>query len=166
MIAALIAIAALPHGYTVWGPDPSEDAAVWALFTPVPTPTPTESPPEAPTVAQSGPEAASAVETPNVFPPSPLAPSTCPTVISSALGWAGCAISFCESGWDPSSTGAEGERGYFQVHPRWHYDSTYDPAGNVAAAVRISSGGSDWSAWTTRSVLYSGICPNGRIVPS
>jgi hypothetical protein len=95
-------------------------------------------------------------------PPAPArerAPGGCPVIIFEALGGAGCAISWCESNWNPNATGAEGERGYFQVHPRWHADATYDPAGNVASAVRISRGGADWSQWTTRSVLWTGVCP-------
>jgi hypothetical protein len=66
---------------------------------------------------------------------------------------AALAIARCESGWRTDATGAEGERGLFQVHPRWHPDATYDPEGNARAAMRISSGGTDWSAWTCRKVL-------------
>jgi hypothetical protein len=89
----------------------------------------------------------------------------CPVIIADALGWAGCAVSYCESNWNPNATGAAGERGWFQIHPRYHPDATYDPAGNVAAAVRISNGGRDWSAWTERIVLTTGRCSNGRIPP-
>lgn len=84
----------------------------------------------------------------------------CPALIRDALGEAGCRVSWCESGWDPDATGGEGERGWFQIHPVHGWQSTYDPAGNVAAAVRISDGGANWSAWTTRSVLATGWCPN------
>jgi len=55
----------------------------------------------------------------------------------------------CESKGNPGATGGHGERGLFQIHPV-HPDSTYDPAGNVQAAYRISAGGQDWSAWTCR----------------
>lgn len=89
----------------------------------------------------------------------------CPSVIFTSLGRTGCMISFCESGWNPNVTGAQGERGYFQIHPAYHHDSTYDPVGNVAAAVRISGGGASWSAWSVRGVLSSGICPNGVVYP-
>ncbi len=89
----------------------------------------------------------------------------CPPVVFQALGRAGCMISFCESMWNPGATGASGEMGYFQINPRWHADATYDPAGNVAAAVRISHGGSNWSAWSVRSVLSTGVCPSGVWYP-
>lgn len=89
----------------------------------------------------------------------------CPAIIANALGRAGCMISFCESSWNPNTTGAQGERGYFQIHPAYHADSTYDPAGNVAAAVRISNNGTNWGAWTVRSVLSTGVCPGGLAYP-
>lgn len=88
-------------------------------------------------------------------------PAGCPALIAAALGWAGCAISWCESGWYAGATGLAGERGYFQIHGI-HFDSTYDPAGNVAAAVRISGAGSDWGPWSVRAVLITGVCPNAR----
>lgn len=91
--------------------------------------------------------------------------SGCPALIASSLGHAGCMVSFCESGWNQWATGSAGERGWFQLHPRWHADATYDPAGNVAAAIRISRGGTDWSQWTTRGVLWSGVCPSGVPYP-
>jgi hypothetical protein len=74
-------------------------------------------------------------------------------------------VSFCESGWNPNATGLAGEMGWFQVHPRYHRDATYDPAGNVAAAVRISNGGVDWRPWSVRSVLSTGVCPSGKQYP-
>lgn len=89
----------------------------------------------------------------------------CPELIYNALGIAGCKISFCESGWNPNAIGHAGELGWFQIHPRWHSDATLNPAGNVAAAVRISSGGTNWSPWSVRGVLTSGHCPNGTIPP-
>jgi hypothetical protein len=91
--------------------------------------------------------------------------SGCPLLIKEALGEEGCMISFCESGWNPNATGSAGERGWFQISPIWHHDSTYDPAGNVAAALRISRGGTDWSAWTVVSVLETGVCPGGVAYP-
>lgn len=57
-------------------------------------------------------------------------------------------IMHCESRGDPNATGAAGEMGLMQIHPRWHADATYDPLGNLLAAYRISGGGRDWSAWT------------------
>lgn len=95
------------------------------------------------------------------------APSTCPAIISSTFGWAGCAISFCESGWNPNAVGDSGRAwGYFQIRSDFHHDATFDPAGNVAAAYRISGGGSSWGAWSVRSVLSTGVCPNSTVVPS
>lgn len=73
-------------------------------------------------------------------------------------------ISFCESGWNSNATGAAGERGWFQI-ALVHADSTYDPVGNVTAAVRISGGGANWSAWSVRGVLSTGRCPNGVVYP-
>ncbi len=55
----------------------------------------------------------------------------------------------CESGGNPNATGAAGERGLMQIHPL-HRDSTYDPAGNLLAAFRISGGGTSWGAWTCK----------------
>ena len=77
----------------------------------------------------------------------------CPQTIIDVFGEnapAACAVSLCESGWDPDATGAQGEMGWFQVHPRYHHDATYDPLGNTLAAYRISSGGTDWSQWTCK----------------
>jgi hypothetical protein len=91
--------------------------------------------------------------------------SACPALIEEALGRAGCMIAFCESGWNAGATGASGEMGWFQVSPRYHADATYDPAGNVAAAVRISRGGTDWSQWSVASVLETGVCPTGVPYP-
>jgi hypothetical protein len=74
----------------------------------------------------------------------------CPAVIVEVFGdraETACRVAWCESRWNPDATGAEGEQGLFQVHPRWHPDATYDPLGNALAAFRISSGGIDWSAW-------------------
>jgi len=60
-------------------------------------------------------------------------------------------VMWCESRGNPNATGAAGEMGLMQIHPRWHADATYDPEGNLRAAYRISSGGTDWSAWTCRA---------------
>lgn len=139
--------------------------------TSIPTPSPTpEPPPPPPPTAQ--PVRTAPPPPPPTSPPAPIAAAIttageggCPAVISSALGVAGCMISYCESTWNPNTTGSQGERGYFQIHPRWHADSTYDPAGNVAAALRISGGGASWGAWTTSGVLQTGYCPDGRAYP-
>lgn len=102
---------------------------------------------------------------PTRAPATPRRTTNCPLMIEQALGTAGCMISFCESSWNPNATGPAGERGWFQVHPRYHSDATYDPAGNIAAAIRISRGGTDWRAWSVRTVLYTGVCPSGVRYP-
>lgn len=92
-----------------------------------------------------------------------LIPYGCPVVISGALGVDGCKVSYCESGWDPNAIGGQGELGYFQIHPDFHEDATLDPAGNVAAAARISNDGKNWDAWSVSEVLTNGgLCPNDR----
>ena len=58
-------------------------------------------------------------------------------------------IMACESGGNPNATGSAGERGLMQIHPL-HFDSTYDPEGNLRAAYRISGGGSSFAAWTCK----------------
>jgi len=55
----------------------------------------------------------------------------------------------CESGGNAGATGAAGERGLMQIHPL-HFDSTYDPEGNLRAAYRISGGGYSWAAWSCK----------------
>lgn len=52
----------------------------------------------------------------------------------------------CESGGNPMATGGALERGLMQIHPI-HADSTYDPAGNLRAAARISDYGRTFAAW-------------------
>ena len=51
-----------------------------------------------------------------------------------------------------SRDGAAGERGVFQIIPRYHpsFDASRlrDPAYNIRAAARISQRGSNFSAWT------------------
>lgn len=59
-------------------------------------------------------------------------------------------VAWCESQYYFMATGDAGERGLWQIHPKWHYDSTYDPLGNAMAAYRISSGGTDWTAWSCK----------------
>lgn len=54
-----------------------------------------------------------------------------------------------ESGGRVYATGAQGERGLWQIAPSHGSLSTYDPYGNAKAAVIISNGGADWSQWTT-----------------
>ena len=51
------------------------------------------------------------------------------------------------------------DRGYWQINSIWGALSTYDPAGNARAAVRISHDGTGWSAWTTfNNGAYQGQC--------
>lgn len=66
----------------------------------------------------------------------------------------------CESGGNPWATGSAGERGLFQVMPRYHQAKAdaafgagadlYDPYINTVVASIISAGGSNWAAWTCR----------------
>lgn len=58
------------------------------------------------------------------------------------------AIIQCESYGNPDATGAAGERGLLQIHPIHGSLSTYDPAGNIAAAWIISNYGTDFSPWS------------------
>lgn len=78
----------------------------------------------------------------------------CPAIILEVFGDtyapAACRVAFCESRYNPNATGAQGEMGYFQIHPRWHADATYDPLGNTLAAFRISTGGTQWHAWSCK----------------
>mgnify|MGYP000966845867 FL=1 len=107
-----------------------------------PTPTPTAV--IVPTTTPAGPIVVAAHWNPDVERWRPLVASIFP-------GWAVAKVldvMQCESGGNPNATGAQGERGLMQIHPRWHPDSTYDPAGKLQAAYRISNGGGDWSAWS------------------
>lgn len=64
----------------------------------------------------------------------------------------------CESNGNPNATGASGEHGLMQVHPRYHQAkadqlfgtgaSLYDPFVNLSVAAIISGDGSNWSAWS------------------
>lgn len=151
--------------------DGSGDASIVSPAVPSDrTPQPSTENPGEPTTPAPQPTATPAPATPAPTAPPPAAPppvynGACPALIYNTLGVAGCKISFCESGWNSNAIGASGELGWFQVHPRWHSDATLDPAGNVAAAVRISNGGTNWSAWSVRGVLMSGYCPNGTVPP-
>jgi len=64
-----------------------------------------------------------------------------------------------ESTGRPAATGAEGERGIFQIGTGHGILSTYDPLGNARAAVAISDGGYIFNQWTTfTSGKYRGRC--------
>jgi hypothetical protein len=72
-------------------------------------------------------------------------------------------VAMAESGGQPgaSNTNSNGttDRGYWQINSIWGAQSTYDPAGNARAAVRISHDGTDWSPWVTyTSGAYAGRC--------
>ena len=56
----------------------------------------------------------------------------------------------CESGGRADAVGAAGELGLLQIHPRYHWDATTDPEGNVRAAYRISGGGYDFGPWSCK----------------
>ena len=88
-----------------------------------------------------------------VSPAQATAASGCPATIVSTFGAnapAACAVSFCESGWDPNATGAAGERSYFQIHPVHGVHSTYDPVANTLYAFQLSQGGTNWGPWTCK----------------
>lgn len=105
-----------------------------------------------------------------------LMPS-CPSLIIDKFGdnsYAACAISFCESGWSSSATGAAGEDGWFQLHPVHQARANamfgtavdmHDPVVNVDVAYVVSGGGVSWGPWSVRSVLSTGVCPNGARPP-
>ena len=107
----------------------------------VPEPQP---PIRAPTIqpAQSQPPVSDIVTSAGVEQWRELVISIFPTnTVNAVLG-----IMNCESGGNPNVTGGVGERGLMQIHPL-HFDSTYDPTGNLLAAYRISGGGYSWGAW-------------------
>lgn len=70
-------------------------------------------------------------------------------------------VSSCETGgtFSPSSTGRAGERGLFQIHPRYHqdriarlgftWDRMYEVGPNIAVAASLY-GDSRWRPWTCR----------------
>lgn len=135
------------------GPDP-------LVFEP---PDATPEPTPEPTIAPRSPAPATAA-TVERKPAIPLTPP--PQVQDSFIGveqWRGLVESIfpafsvetvlrimrCESGGNSNATGSAGERGLMQIHPL-HFDSTYDPTGNLLAAFRISGGGTSWGAWTCR----------------
>jgi len=78
---------------------------------------------------------------------------------SPAAARTAASIALAESGGDPLATGADGERGYWQISLGHGALSTYDPYGNARAAVAISGNGTDWDPWTTYTDgAYSGRC--------
>ena len=83
----------------------------------------------------------------------------CPAIIVETFGAradAACAVAWCESRWNPGAVGDGGASlGAFQIQPRWHQwrvpgEDLLDLTVNVRAAWLISSGGTDWSAWTCK----------------
>jgi hypothetical protein len=67
------------------------------------------------------------------------------------------AVALAESqGWSQAvliNTDCSHDRGVWQISNRWHPEvsdgQAFDPAGCARAAYNISSGGSNWSPWTT-----------------
>jgi len=67
------------------------------------------------------------------------------------------AVALAESqGWTRAvliNTDCSRDRGVWQINSYWHSevsdDQAFDPAGCATAAYNISSGGSDWTPWTT-----------------
>lgn len=57
----------------------------------------------------------------------------------------------CESGWDPSATGAAGEASLFQIHPVnwWMFEGRdpWDVEANTEVALRMRSA-SGWAPWS------------------
>jgi lysozyme-like protein len=57
------------------------------------------------------------------------------------------------------NTNGTTDRGFWQINSVHGALSTYDPAGNARAAVLISRGGTDWTAWVTYNTrAYAGRC--------
>jgi LysM repeat protein len=78
---------------------------------------------------------------------------------SDAEALTAASIAMAESSGQEFATGADGERGYWQINPDHGSLSTYDPLGNAKAAVIISDDGADWTPWTTfTSGAYLGRC--------
>lgn len=67
------------------------------------------------------------------------------------------AVALAESqGWSQAvliNTDCSHDRGVWQISNRWHAEvsdgQAFDPAGCAQAAYNISSGGNDWTPWTT-----------------
>lgn len=72
---------------------------------------------------------------------------------------AAVAVALAESGGNPAATHTNmdthrsRDRGLWQINSYWHKEvpdaQAFNPAGNAAAAYRISKAGADWRAWTT-----------------
>jgi len=89
----------------------------------------------------------------------PAGLENCPAVIVETFGEhapAACAVAWCESRYSAWAIGDHGASvGLFQIQPRWHQwrvpgENLTDPAVNTRAAWLISSGGTDWGAWTCK----------------
>lgn len=75
----------------------------------------------------------------------------CPGIIVERFGAtaeAACAVSWCESRWDPGALGRLGEQSYFQVHPLW--GDYRNPEANVEFAYELSAAGTNWRAWSCK----------------
>lgn len=100
------------------------------------------------------------------------APSTAPSELSELVSrtWPAhrhaevLAVVECESGWDPTEIGSQGEIGLLQIHPRWwpdlaaEYDLT-DPEQNLRAGRiaflrwQAAFNESGWNAWACGNVV-------------
>jgi Lysozyme like domain len=58
-------------------------------------------------------------------------------------------VAMAESGGNQYAVSPEGDIGYWQIASSWGPLASTDPTVNARAAVQISSGGSNWSAWST-----------------
>lgn len=86
------------------------------------------------------------------------------------------AIAMAESGGGANSTNNNSngtqDRGLWQINTVHGAQSTFDPNANAAAAVAISSNGSNWSPWATftsgayKQYLQSGIAPSSAGSPA
>ncbi len=83
------------------------------------------------------------------------------------------AVAMAESRCDPNATGyndgppASTDRGLWQINDYWHPEVSdscaYDAACNARAAYRISSGGDDWTPWSTyNNGTYRGFLDEAR----
>jgi hypothetical protein len=77
------------------------------------------------------------------------------------------AIAMAESGGDPNAYNTEGSYGLWQIdikyHPEYASDPSvlFDPTTNARAAYKISSGGKDWSPWSTYRCPCTGCGTSG-----
>jgi hypothetical protein len=66
-------------------------------------------------------------------------------------------IAKCESGYRDNAISSTNDYGVFQIHyfpHRGTHEQLLDAEYNIQLAYRMSGGGTNWSAWTCRKVLY------------